>query len=292
MVTLLAWRGYAVFNVGTPRIVSAKLQKFPLVLDYLTYNYVYLCIKNVLEPVSQQTFIITMNNSKIVPALIIAVGLALIGLFIKQGFDNFSYRDRVVTVRGLAEREVKANSVTWPVVYQCAANDLNVIYNDINVKSGKIVDFLKKNGIQESEIEVTAPSVSDNQNQYSTQQPLYRYSVDGVIVVTSSNVDLVTSLIKRQNELLKEGVAVVSGGWQNRITYSYTELNTIKPAMIAEATANAREAAKKFAEDSESKLGKIKTASQGQFTIEDRDSYTPYIKNVRVVSTITYYLED
>lgn len=234
-----------------------------------------------------------MKESKIVSAVIIAIGVALVGLFIKQGIDNFSYRDRIVTVRGLAEREVKANSVTWPVVYQCAANDLSTIYSDITSKSNAIVKFLKDNGVQDSEIEVIAPSISDNQaNNYINTLPLNRYSVDGVIVVTSENVDLVTSLIKRQSELLRQGVAVVSGGWENRISYSYTDLNSIKPEMIAEATANARQAAKKFADDSESKLGKIKTASQGQFTIEDRDSYTPYLKNVRVVSTITYYLED
>ncbi|MDE6449383.1 MAG: SIMPL domain-containing protein, partial [Muribaculaceae bacterium] len=217
-----------------------------------------------------------MKESKIVSAVIIAIGVALVGLFIKQGIDNFSYRDRIVTVRGLAEREVKANSVTWPVVYQCAANDLSAIYSDITSKSNAIVKFLKDNGVQDSEIEVIAPSISDNQaNNYINTLPLNRYSVDGVIVVTSENVDLVTSLIKRQSELLRQGVAVVSGGWENRISYSYTDLNSIKPEMIAEATANARQAAKKFADDSESKLGKIKTASQGQFTIEDRDSYTP-----------------
>lgn len=234
-----------------------------------------------------------MNNQKIIPAIIIAAGVALMGLFVKQGIDNFSYRDRIVTVRGLCEREVKANSVTWPVVYQCAANDLSTIYSDITTKSEAIVKFLKDNGISDGEIEVTAPTVTDNAaNRYSDTRPLNRYSVDGVIVVTSSNVDLVTSLIKRQSELLKEGIAVVSGGWENRISYNYTDLNSIKPEMIAEATANAREAAKKFADDSDSKLGKIKTASQGQFSIENRDSYTPYLKNVRVVSTITYYLED
>lgn len=234
-----------------------------------------------------------MKNFSIAAALVLAVGIALSGLFIKQGFDNFSYRDRVVTVRGLAEREVKANNVIWPVVYQCAANDLSTIYRDITVKSGAIVKFLKDNGVKDSEIEVTAPSVTDNQaNRYNSTLPLNRYTVDGVIVVTSTDVDLITSLIKRQSELLKEGIAVVSGDWDNRVTYSYTALNDIKPEMIAEATANARQAAKKFADDSDSKLGKIKTASQGQFSISDRDSYTPYIKTVRVVSTITYYLED
>lgn len=96
----------------------------------------------------------------------------------------------------------------------------------------------------------------------------------------------------RQTELLKEGIAIVAGDYNYQTTYEYTDLNKVKPGMIAEATKNAREAAKKFAEDSDSRLGKIKTASQGQFSIENRDQYTPYIKRIRVVSTIDYFLKD
>ena len=106
-----------------------------------------------------------------------------------------------------------------------------------------------------------------------------------------TSVEKVNALIKRQAELLKQGVAL-SNDYEYQTLYEYTGLNDIKPEMIAEATRNAREAAKKFAEDSESDLGKIKSATQGQFSIEDRDAYTPYIKNVRVVTYITYYLED
>lgn len=113
-----------------------------------------------------------------------------------------------------------------------------------------------------------------------------------VVVVTSTQVEKVRDLIKRQTELLKEGIAVVAGDYSFQTTYEYTDLNNVKPAMIAEATKNAREAAKKFADDSQSKLGKIKNASQGQFSIEDRDQYTPYIKRIRVVSTIDYFLKD
>ena len=99
-------------------------------------------------------------------------------------------------------------------------------------------------------------------------------------------------LIKKQTELLRQGIAVVAGDYNYQTRYEYTDLNSIKPEMIAEATANARQAADKFASDSDSKLGKIKTASQGQFSIEDRDQYTPNIKTVRIVTYITYYLED
>ena len=120
----------------------------------------------------------------------------------------------------------------------------------------------------------------------------YRYNVTAVITVTSIQVDLVRQLISEQGELLKQGIAITGGDYRYNVQYDYTDLNRIKPQMIEEATKNARAAAEKFASDSDSELGKIKHAYQGQFTITDRDSNTPYIKNVRVVTTIDYYLED
>lgn len=127
---------------------------------------------------------------------------------------------------------------------------------------------------------------------YNAEDVKVRYNVTNVIVITSSQVDKVRELIKKQTALLKEGVAVIAENYQYQISYEYTDLNAIKPEMIAEATHNAREAAVKFAEDSESKLGKIRTASQGQFSITDRDQYTPYIKNIRIVTYVDYELED
>lgn len=230
-------------------------------------------------------------KSKIISSVILSLGVVALGMFIKKGIDNFTYKDRVVTVRGLAEREVKANLVTWPLVYQGSANDLQSLYDDLKSNTDKIVKYLTDNGISSKEIGVSAPEVTDNRDSYSSV-PRPNYSVQCVIVVSSEDVDHVTDLILRQSELLKMGIALVSSSWQNRITYEYTELNDIKPAMVAEATANARIAAEKFAEDSKSHLGKMKTASQGQFSIDDRDQYTPYIKRVRVVSTITYYIND
>lgn len=230
---------------------------------------------------------------KILPALLIAAGIFFLGLFIKAGFDNFSYRDRVVTVRGLAEKEVTANKVTWPVVYKEVGNDLQQIYDRITANNKVVMNFLTSNGIKQDEILIQAPNIIDLQaERYGANDRPYRYNVTSVIVVTSSNIEKVNELIKRQTDLLKEGVAVVSGEYQYNTIYEYTNLNEIKPEMIAEATKAAREAADKFAADSNSRLGKIKTASQGQFSIEDRDPYTPYLKKVRVVSTIVFYLED
>lgn len=223
----------------------------------------------------------------------VGLGLFLLGLQIKRGFREVSENRRTVAVRGLSEREVEANKVTWPIVSKEVGNDLPTIYSNIENTNKVILNFLKSNGITESEISVNAPDVIDMQaDRYNSGNVPFRYNVTNVIVVTSSQIDKVNTLIQRQVELLKEGVAIVAGDYQYRTEYEYTDLNSIKPAMIADATQNARAAAEKFAEDSQSKLGKIKTASQGQFSIEDRDQYTPYIKRVRVVSSIEYFLDD
>lgn len=231
--------------------------------------------------------------NKIVSSLILAIGIIILGICVKSGIDNFSSRDRIVTVRGLAEREVKANKVTWPIVCKEVGNDLPALYTRINNTNEIIVAFLKTNGVLDAEITINAPDIIDLQaERYSNNDRPFRYNVTSVITVTSQDVDKVRKLIDRQTELLKQGIAITAGDYNYQIMYDYTDLNKIKPEMIAEATSNAREAGNKFAADSESELGKIKTASQGQFSIENRDPYTPYIKKVRVVSTIVYYLED
>ena len=232
-------------------------------------------------------------SSRVLGALLVAVGIFCLGAFIKSGIDQFSDRDRVVTVRGLSEREVMANKVTWPIVTKTVGNTLTDIYSQVETSNAAIAKFLKTNGISDSEISINAPSVTDTQaDQYSSGKAPYRYIVTSVVVVTSSQVEKVRGLIKRQSELMKDGIAIVAGDYNYQTAYEYTALNDIKPEMVADATKNARKAADKFAEDSESELGKIESASQGQFSIEDRDQYTPYIKKVRVVSTIVYYLKD
>lgn len=229
----------------------------------------------------------------IIESIIIAIGLFLIALFLKNGLDDFSNKDRVVNVKGLAEMEVAANKVTWPLMYKEIGNDLTALYNKINSSNESIVNFLKENGLEENEITVNAPEIVDmNADRYSSNQNNYRYNVTQVITVASTKVDLVRQLINEQSELLKQGIAITGGDYMYRVQYEYTDLNSIKPQMIEEATKNARSAAEKFASDSESKLGKIKRATQGQFSITNRDEFTPYIKKVRVVTTIDFFLED
>ena len=234
-----------------------------------------------------------MNKiSGFIPSLLVAVAIVVLGMCLKAGIDGFSHRDRAVTVRGLCEKEVMANKVTWPIVTKEMGNELPAIYDKIQRNNDAILAFLKDNGIEDSEISVNPPAVNDRMaNSYSNENVRYRYNVTNVIVVTSSKVDKIRKLIEAQTQLLKQGIAVAED-YEYQTTYEYTDLNSIKPEMIAEATRNAREAANKFAADSDSRLGKIKTATQGQFSITDRDQYTPYIKNIRIVTYIDYYLED
>lgn len=229
-----------------------------------------------------------MKNSNIIAAIVLAIGIAALGLFVKSGIDNIAFRDRQVVVKGLAEREVMANRVTWPITYSVAGNDLLYLYDQVTSYNKIIQKFLTSKGIDPSEITINPPSTFNaDADKYSSRGYQYKYSLDCQVTVTTDKVELVRSLLNRQSELLKEGIPY-SNSW---INYQYTALNDIKPEMIAEATQNAREAAQKFAQDSGSKVGKMKTANQGQFSIEDSES-TPWIKKVRVVSTIVYYLED
>ncbi|MCM1079326.1 MAG: SIMPL domain-containing protein [Bacteroidales bacterium] len=233
------------------------------------------------------------TNERLIQAAILAAGIAASGFFVKEGIGNYAEKDRTVTVKGLAEREVEADKVTWAIPTKELGNDLPELYGRIRATTDKVIAFLRQNGIKDREISVNAPVVIDlNADRYSTNANGYRYNVTSVITVTSGNVKLVRGIMARQGELLKQGVAVVDGGYQNAPQYEYVAFRKMKPAMMKEAIKNARTTAGQFAESSNSSIGKIHTAGQGQFSIEDRDRNTPYIKKLRVVTTVTYALED
>lgn len=233
-----------------------------------------------------------MKNQNFWMGVAIAVGLFALGVLLKSGMENFKDRERVVSVKGLCEEEVAADYVIWPLVYKEVGNDLLSITQSVSDKNKEIVRFLKEKGIEESEISVAPPALVDLEaDRYRSEKTPYRYNITSVVTVASKKVDLVSSLILQQAELLKKGIALTSDDYRYQTVYSFNGLNDIKPAMIEKATKNAREAAVKFAEDSGSKLGKIRTADQGTFSITDRDSNTPSIKIVRVVTRIDYYLE-
>ena len=233
-----------------------------------------------------------MKNWKM-EAVILAIGMVLLGLMIRGGINDVKDKERIVTVKGLAEMEVPADKVTWPLMYKDIGNDLPALYMNMEKKNQAIVSFLKSNGITDEEISVAPSEIIDlKAERYSNENVTYRYNATSVITVTSRNVDKVRKLMSEQTELLKQGIAITGGDYRYNVSYEFTGLNDIKPQMIEEATKNARAAGEKFAKDSDSKLGKIRNASQGQFSISDRDGNTPYIKSVRVVTTVTYYLKN
>ena len=227
-------------------------------------------------------------------AAIIALGIVVFGSFMQNSLARFVNKERVVTVKGLSEREMPADKVTWPLVFKELGNDPAEIYRSIERKNQVLVSFLHEQGLGTDEVMLNAPDIKDRfADSWSQEQITNRYVATSVIIVTSNKVELVRSIMQKQAQLMKMGIALITEDYgKNTVKYEFTRLNDIKPEMVEESTKNARATAEKFAEDSDSELGKIRRATQGQFSINDRDNNTPHIKNIRVVSTIEYYIND
>lgn len=232
-------------------------------------------------------------KSNILSAAIVALGIVVLGLCMKGGMDNFTEKDRKVTVKGLAEREVKADKVTWPIVSKELGNDLPELYDRIAAKQRIIKQFLMSNGVSASEISVDAPKVIDmSADQYSpTSRPTATTSQSTSRSPRSTSIASAPSSPDRVS-LLKQGVAIVASDYNTQVSYSLDSFKKMKPAMMTEAIDNAQQTAEQFAKNSKSKINKIVSADQGQFSIDNRDDNTPWIKRVRVVTTVTYSLKD
>ena len=230
-----------------------------------------------------------MKENRLFAAAVIAVGIICLGWFVKAGIDNFANKDRHVTVKGLSEREVPADKVTWSISTKVTGNDLPMLYESINRQTDKIKGFLKQNGLDEKEITVNPPAINDLEaREWGENNKNFRYIVSTTITVATGKVEQVNKAIFQQAELLKQGVAIENSNAQ----YEYASFQQMKPEMMAEAIKNAQKTAEQFAEASNARLGNIQTAGQGQFEIDNRDENTPYIKKLRVVTTITYSLKD
>ena len=231
--------------------------------------------------------------SRIKEAFILGVAVLGLGAFLYCAMMHTKDRDLVVSVKGLSEREVKADYVIWPIVFKEVGNDLVALYESVQNKTATLEKFLLDNGVAAEEISKASPDITDTESEiYASEKRSQRYVATVVMTVASKDVEKLREIMGKQGELLKQGIAFSEGDYRYRKIYTFNGLNDIKPEMIDEANKNARAAAQKFAADSESKLGKIKTATQGQFSIEDRDENTPFIKKVRVVTSVQYFLED
>ncbi len=224
---------------------------------------------------------------------VLAVSLIIAGFFIGNSHLKAKKYDRYVTVKGLSEREVKADLAIWPINITLAGNNLNVLQTDIEKQKKEVEAFFGMQGFNSDELTVGTTNISDSKvNMYNNGYREFRYIAKTEFTVRTTDIDKLRTSLSASLDLLSRGILLGSKNEWSPIEYQFTKLNDIKPPMIEEATKNARKVAEKFALDSDSKVGDIRKANQGLFSIYDRDQNTPEIKQVRVVTTIEYQLKD
>jgi hypothetical protein len=234
----------------------------------------------------------------LVAAVALGLGMAAAGWFVGEGFIRARSGDRFVTVKGLAEREVKADLAVWPLRFVATGNDLAEVQAKVRDDAARVQKFLTDAGIAADEIGLQSLEVTDVLAQPYHQGPVEsRFIIAQTLVVRTGNVDLVAKASQHVSDLVEAGVVLSNelnpAGGPN---YLFTKLNDLKPEMIAEATRQARAGAEQFAADSHSRVGAIRRANQGVFQILPRDPVPGLVeqrqidKRVRVVSTIDYYL--
>ena len=232
----------------------------------------------------------SLSGSLIVVALLVALGLAVAGWFTSQGMARLKTQDRYVTVKGSAERIVEADLLVWPLPHSVGGNDLAEVQRHLDANTAAIRDFFLQAGFKADEIVVSPPRLEDRwAYAYGENRPPERYRYSNTVSLRTNGVDKALAALRRSGELVGRGVMIGEGSQPD---FDYTKLNDIKPALIAEATANARESAVQFAKDSGARLGGIRSANQGVVTISDRDQSSPQVKKVRVVTTVEYFLKD
>ena len=226
-----------------------------------------------------------MKDNRVLAAAVLGLGLVLMAFVLRGAMGDFINKDRKVTVKGLCEREVEANLVTWSFSTCVTGDALPALYQDIQRTNARVVAFFKANGLSEEEISILPPEVDDRiSNRWSNERIPFNYKLTTPISVTSRDVAKVQDIVMKQGELLSQGIAI--GGY-NSLNYQYTDFQSIKQELIEEAILNAKKTASQFVANYGSRLGKVITADQGQFSIESKED-NPSIKKIRGVATITY----
>ena len=226
----------------------------------------------------------------IIAAALIALSLAFMAISIKAGLLQFRDADRVVSVKGLAERIVDADLALWPINFSVVGNSLDQLQTDIEAQQSLIRSFLLLKGFVEEDIQLSMPKITDQHaNMYGNTLPADRYRAEVTVLVRTEDVERVKTSMQTVGELVKSGVALTQS-YEFQPRFVFTQLESIKPETIAHATRDARAAADQFARDAEAEVGSIRRASQGYFSIEDVDAFTPETKRVRVVTSVDYIL--
>lgn len=238
------------------------------------------------------------DKCKLMPAVVLAAGLALGGFFPGYYYYKSKMETNFVSVKGLAEMDVRADLGIWDIKYVVTGNDLTAAQAQIEAQQKVIVDFLKGLGFSDAEVSVKRSEINDLMtNPYRSETPnSSRYILTQNIQVSSENVDLVEKALDSTGALIAKGIVFDSSNY-NPVSYIFTKINNVKPQMLEEATKNAAAAANEFAKSSNTKVGKIRKANQGVFSILPRNQTlnameaTSIEKKIRVVSTVEYYLD-
>ncbi|OSY87907.1 hypothetical protein WH52_07645 [Tenacibaculum holothuriorum] len=234
-----------------------------------------------------------MKNLDWAKTSLLAMALVFAGYFIGNSHWKALKNNRKVTVKGLAEKEVKADLAVWPMEITFTNNSLSDLKTDIDSQKKTVKNFFLSKGFSENEITLGNTNITDAQaNLYGNNRQNFRYLAKTEVTLRTTDLKKIKAAQKESINLASQGVLINSKNTWRPIEFIFTDLNSIKPQMIEEATKKAKEVAEKFAKDSNSSVGKIKTAQQGLFTINDRDVNTPDIKIVRVVTTVTYFLKN
>lgn len=220
-------------------------------------------------------------------AAVLSFGMVSGGYLLGDGLLRAKEADRSVTVRGLAERDVTANLATWTISYSSSSADLAQAQAKVRRDTETITEFFNGLGFPQEALQPTGANVSSYTNDGIT-----KYTVRQRLALRSDDIALARKAVSRQFDLVSKGVFLEEG---SGMSYSFTELNKIKPEMVAEATLDARASAEQFAKDSGTQVGSIREATQGYFTIEARDGEaggwgvadSPF-KKVRVVTTVNF----
>ncbi len=240
------------------------------------------------------------KDASMAGAIVLAIGIAGAGWFVGQGFVKGKAADRFVTVKGVAERDVQADVALWPLRFVSTNDDLGKARSAIKQSHEYVLAFLERHGIDPAAAEIRRLEVNDLlANPYRSGSTQSRYIITETLMVRTEDTATIEKASQAVGELVDAGVVLSSNnGRAGGPTFLFTGLNELKPAMIAEATAEARRAAEQFAKDSGSGIGSIRRANQGVFVILARDRAPGVMegsqrrKTVRVVSTIEYYLKD
>jgi hypothetical protein len=225
----------------------------------------------------------------VLAALVLAIGMIVGGYLLGNGLVRARHADRAVTVKGLAERDVLADLATWDLSYSEQGSDLADVQARITRDTQAVRAYFQRLGFP---ADVLQPAGAGVNQFYDNGNP--RITINQRLQLRTTDIARARRAVAEQFDLVKAGVQLQEG---SKMNYSFTKLNEIKPAMVAAATKNARDAAEQFAKDSNTGVGGIKSATQGYFSIEARDGEgggygvadTPF-KKVRVVTTVEFYL--